>query len=162
MFFKIILENPNFEIINPYLYLTKAEVLGKLPKALLKKSYLSVTCWKISRVQKHCGVCIPCISRRIALEHHGIKFNEYIIDLFNTDLNSLSDHDTGKINIIDYLEFISKFKNITSSNKQELLLEFPELMNISINRELGLKMYNRVAIQSFAVFDKYPKIKEIL
>src|SRR5690606_5716220 len=72
--FKIVLDNPKFEIVNPYLYLTKAEVLAKLPEGLLKKSYLSVTCWMISRIQKHCGYCIPCISRRIALEYNNISF----------------------------------------------------------------------------------------
>lgn len=160
--FQIILENEKLKIINPFLYLTKAEVVAKMPKILLEQAYLSVTCWKVSRVQKHCGECIPCISRRIALEYHGVKFNEYVIDLFNTNIDSLDDHNTGKINIIDYLEFISKFHNISATNYHELSLEFPELLNNSLNTNDSIEMYKRVADQSLKVFEKYPKIKGIL
>src|SRR5690606_24236540 len=92
---KILLRNPEFDIINPYLYKTKAEVFACLPEELRKNSNLSASCWMISRIpdNKHCGYCVPCISRRISLEYNNIEFKEYANDIFNADLNSLQDTD---------------------------------------------------------------------
>jgi 7-cyano-7-deazaguanine synthase in queuosine biosynthesis len=67
--FQTLLSNPSFEILNPFLYKTKAEVFSVLPKLLQKEVHHSASCWKISHVpgHQHCGFCIPCISRRIEL-----------------------------------------------------------------------------------------------
>jgi 7-cyano-7-deazaguanine synthase in queuosine biosynthesis len=163
-FLKILLINPTFEITNPFLYHTKAEVVSKLPKKLQEKARLSASCWMIHYIpqNKHCGYCIPCISRRIALEYNGINFKEYYNDIFNSDLNSLADSDDKKRNIIDYLEFILKFKNVTKANQDQLIAEFPELINDSFNLTKAIDLYKRVADQSFKVFEKYPYIKKII
>ena len=64
--FRTLLSNPDFEIQNPFLYETKAEIIKLLPIALQNELYQSVTCWMIHYVpgNKHCGFCIPCISRK--------------------------------------------------------------------------------------------------
>lgn len=157
-----LLNNADFDLINPFLYLTKAEVFATLPYELQKKANLSGSCWMISRIHQHCGYCIPCISRRIAIEHNNLKFEEYQENIFDTDLNKFSDTDDKRRNIIDYLEFISKFKNISPSNKASILIDFPELFNDSINTEEALKMYGRVAEQSYEVFKNYPEIQKLL
>jgi len=159
-----LMRNPKFDIINPFLYKTKAEVFAQLPKELKDQAYLSATCWMISRIpdNKHCGFCIPCISRRISLEYNKIFFNEYANDIFNIDLNKLNDTDDKKRNLIDYLEFILKFKDISDSNKIELLTEFPELYNSSFNTDEAIKMYKRISNQSFEVLKNYPKIQKFI
>ncbi|MFV1882975.1 MAG: 7-cyano-7-deazaguanine synthase [Balneola sp.] len=154
--------NSDFDLINPFLYMTKGEVFATLPPELQKQAHLSGSCWMISRIQKHCGYCIPCISRRIAIEHNSLSFDEYQENIFDTDLNKLSDTDDRKRNIIDYLEFISKFKNITPANRTSVLIEFPELFNDSINTDEALKMYERVSQQSYDVFKNYPRIEKLL
>lgn len=161
---KVLLRNPEFDIINPYLYKTKAEVIACLPEELRKKSNVSASCWMISRIpeNKHCGYCIPCITRRIALEFNNIQFNEYANDIFSSDLNSLSDTDDKRRNIVDYLEFITRFKNLDEARKSELLFEFPELFNNSFDTEEAILMYGRVSNQSISVFQKYPKIIKLL
>ena len=161
---RVLLSNPNFDIINPFLYRTKAEVFSMLPNDLQKESYLSASCWMIHYTpgNKHCGYCIPCISRRIAIEFNGIHFNEYANDIFNLDLNNLSDSDDKKRNIIDYLEFISKFKKVTDINRNEIIMEFPELINPSFDIDKALKLYERVSFQSFKVFKNYPEILKII
>ncbi len=163
-FLKILLINSTFEIVNPYLYNTKAEVISKLPKKLQEKARLSASCWMIHYIpeNKHCGYCIPCISRRIALEYNGIHFDEYYNDIFNYDLNTLLDSDDKKRNIIDYLEFILKFKKVRKANQDELIAEFPELINDSFNLAKAIDLYKRVADQSFKVFENYPNIKKII
>jgi 7-cyano-7-deazaguanine synthase in queuosine biosynthesis len=162
--FRTLLSNQSFEILNPFLYKTKAEVFSVLPKPLQKEVHLSASCWMISRIpgNKHCGVCIPCISRRIAIEHNGIMLNEYQTDIFNTDLDTLSDADDKKRNLVDYLEFISKFKKVTKANENNLLNEFPELYNPAFDKNLALKLYERVSIQSFEVLKKYPEVLKIV
>jgi len=162
--FRTLLSNPQFEIVNPFLYKTKAEVFAVLPKPLQKLAHRSASCWKISHVpgNKHCGFCIPCISRRIAIEYNKESFSEYYHDIFNTDLNTLKDDDDKKRNLIDYLEFISKFKKVTKANKIDLLNEFPELYNSAFNTDSALDLYQRVAAQSFEVFKKYPHVQKII
>jgi 7-cyano-7-deazaguanine synthase in queuosine biosynthesis len=159
---RIIFSNSKFEIINPFIYKTKAEVFSLLPDILKKKSYLSVSCWKISRTQTHCGVCIPCIARRIALEYNNYKFSEYHVDLFEEDLESLSEYNSGKRNLVDYMEFITRFKKISSLNKHELLMHFPELYNEYFDQDKAIDLYQRMAHQSIKVFKSYPKLKRIL
>lgn len=161
--FKTLLSNSSFEIQNPFLYKTKAEIFAELPSALQSEVRHSASCWKISHVpgNQHCGFCIPCISRRIAIEYNGMTVNEYQHDIFNTDLNTFSNDDDKKRNLIDYLEFVSKFKKVTKSNENDLLNEFPELFNEAFDKDLALKLYERVSAQSFSVFKKYPEILKI-
>lgn len=161
---RTLLSNPDFQIFNPYLYKTKAEVFAILPKKLQKEVYVSASCWMISRIpgNKHCGYCIPCITRRIALEYNDINLNEYAHDIFRMDIESLNEDDDKKRNLVDYLEFVSKFKKVTDINKNELMMEFPELYNSALDRDSALKLYERVAKQSFHVFKKYPQIQKII
>ncbi|HEX5002159.1 MAG TPA: 7-cyano-7-deazaguanine synthase [Bacteroidia bacterium] len=162
--FRTLLSNPAFEIQNPFLYKTKAEVFAVLPAALQKEVHHSASCWKISHVPRnqHCGFCIPCISRRIAIEFNGINVNEYHFDIFKADLNTLRDDDDKKRNLIDYLEFVSKFKFVTRANQNDLLNEFPELYNTAFNKDKALNLYERVSAQSFSVFKKYPQVLKII
>lgn len=162
--FQILLSNPSFEITNPFLFMTKAEVVSLLPKPLHKEIQKSISCWMISYVpgEKHCGVCIPCISRRIALEYNGIKLDEYHIDIFTQDISSLTDEDTGRRNLTDYLEFITRFKKVDSQNKLALICSFPELINPEFDSEAALQLYERVSNQSFKVFKSYPKVLKLL
>lgn len=162
--FRLLLSNPKFEIQNPFLYLTKAEVIEIIPKAFRGNLKYTASCWMISRIpeHKHCGYCVPCISRRIALEYHGIKINEYDYDLFNADLHSLKNDDDRKRNLVDYLEFISKFKKVTAANKDEIVMEFTEFYNPNIDLGLALQLYERISQQSYKVLNGYPAIKSIL
>ncbi|MEQ1763729.1 MAG: 7-cyano-7-deazaguanine synthase [Pyrinomonadaceae bacterium] len=160
--FKTLLTNDSFQISNPFLYLTKGEVFALLPDPLRLEAQKSASCWMISRVpgNRHCGICIPCISRRIAIEFNSLEFDEYDFDLFRADLDSLSNDNTGKRNLADYLEFISKFLNLNDANRIELTLEFCELITTAFETDRALELYSRVAEQSREVFKKYPHVEE--
>ncbi|MEV4887301.1 7-cyano-7-deazaguanine synthase [Chitinophaga ginsengisegetis] len=154
--FSHLLENDNFCIENPFLYKTKAEVFAVLPDPLKKKAIHSASCWKISRTKQHCGECVPCISRRIAIEYNGLSFNEYLHDVFKSDLKTLPEDNTGKRNMVDYLEFISTFKSI--GDIKALINHHPELHNDAFDLEKVIKMYHNMAKQSYKVLDKYPNV----
>lgn len=160
--FQTLLGNSDFEIHNPFLYKTKAEVFALLPDELKKAASGSASCWMIQRLNKHCGYCVPCISRRIALEHNGISFNEYETDLFNMDVSKLEDTNDRRRNLTDYLEFIAKFKDVTDANKYDLRDEFFELYNDAFDFNGAVNLYRRVASQSLEVFQKYPLVTKLL
>jgi hypothetical protein len=77
-------------------------------------------------------------------------------------MNNLKDDDDKKRNLIDYLEFVSKFKKVTKANKNTLLDKFPELYNTAFDTDAALKLYERVAFQSFEVFKKYPQVIKMI
>lgn len=158
--FKTLLSNENFKIENPFLYKTKGEVVGVIPEELLAKTDITNSCWMIQRLKKHCGVCIPCISRRISLEWNGKSFDEYKTDLFSENLGELDQNDTGKRNIVDYLEFISNFDG--NKTDEELTFEFPELFDSMINQDEAIKMYQRLFDQSMEVLSNYQNLEKIL
>lgn len=160
--FQVLLGNPDFEIHNPFLYKTKAEVFAVLPDKLRKAASSSASCWMIQRLNKHCGYCVPCISRRIALEYNGISFDEYDFDLFNSDTSKLEDTNDRRRNLADYLEFIVRFRNVTDANKYDLSYEFVELINDAFDFDSAVELYRRVARQSLEVFKKYPHVTKLL
>lgn len=161
--FKILLELNYLSIENPFLYYTKAEVLNDLPKELYPIIIESVSCWKASRIDKnHCGECIPCFTRRIAIESHGIKLPEFVNDLFNQKIEDLPPDHEGKRNLGDFLSFIITYNKIYETNKAELLYEFPELINDAFDYNQATEMYYRMTKQAISVLATYPNIKKLL
>ena len=73
---------------NPYIFLTKKEVVGITLKSKARDLiHLSSSCTRTimaSSLQKHCGVCSQCIDRRIAvLSHKSIDTSfDYATDVF--------------------------------------------------------------------------------
>lgn len=162
--FHKLLNFENLKIDNPFLYKTKAEVVSVVNPEILKKSNTTISCWMASRLKtsKHCGECIPCFSRRIALETNGILLSEYERDLWKEKISLLKEDDNGKRNLMDYLEFISKFSGYSDDRKEEILVEFPELYNDSYDQDEAISLYHRLANQSEIVFSNYPEIKKIM
>ena len=161
--FQVVLGMDGLTIENPFLYLTKAEILTSFPTALKKIIPDSVSCWKASRIDaSHCGECIPCFTRRIALEHHGIMIKEYETDVFKRNVEKLPNDNEGKRNIGDFLSFIVSFREGYLSDKSSLLYHYPELINEHFDFDQACEMYFRMTTQAIAVFDNYPNIKKIL
>jgi 7-cyano-7-deazaguanine synthase in queuosine biosynthesis len=156
----------DLEVVNPFVHSTKAEVVGILPKQLHNEIPSSTSCWRASRVavsHTHCGVCIPCICRRIALEINGIKLNEYERDLFVEDIVSLDPDDLGKRNLVDLCEFISKFEGPNKIiAEDDLRFSFPDLLfDDSLVVSDILTMYRRFAAEALIVFKRYPRVMAI-
>jgi 7-cyano-7-deazaguanine synthase in queuosine biosynthesis len=162
--FRTVFGNRHLTIENPFLYLTKAEVLGSVPKKRHHLFPLSVSCWRGSRVamQNHCGECIPCLTRRIALEAQDISYSEYERDLLSEKIAQLPHDDLGKRNLVDLLQFIKSFWTYSSEEKDRLIEKHPELVNEYFDQEKAIDMYSRFAKEAKNVFYKYPNVKPLL
>lgn len=154
--------NFDIKIHNPYLYLTKAEVVKALVKSHPDVIDKTVSCWKASRVVgqlKHCGYCVPCLIRRVAIEYNGATKNEYKRDLFLEDLTQILPDDEGLKNIKELALFIEFFS--TNPNQAKIIDEYPDLINTSFDSEKATKLYKRFSKEALKVFGKYPNVLEI-
>lgn len=81
--------NKTFEVENPFLWKTKAEVLrliaGAGAAALLSRSTSCTHTWTMSNEHPHCGTCSQCIDRRFAVLAAGQEAHDpapgYGVDL---------------------------------------------------------------------------------
>jgi hypothetical protein len=149
-------------IRNPYLYLTKAEVVSKVRKGLPSGIPVSTSCWKNARLMgaaTHCGECVPCIVRRIAVEKSGSDPTTYARDAFSAPVNELGTDDDARRNLYDVAEFVCLFR---SAEDHDLLMEFPDLLNGPIDAVAAIGMYRRFAEEAVAVFSKYPTLAALL
>jgi 7-cyano-7-deazaguanine synthase in queuosine biosynthesis len=162
---RVLLNSDSLTIENPYLYMTKAEVVADLGAGLFGDIPASVSCWKASRVKagfKHCGACVPCISRRISLEHLNIRLAEYQRDLFNEQVDDLPPDDVGKRNLSDLSQFIARFRGYVPQRKDDLLEVFFELYNDHFDQDRVIEMYARFSREAYGVLSKYPALARMV
>jgi len=155
----------DIEVVNPFVHRTKAEVVKLIPPALRSQIKDSSSCWRASRLSKHshCGECVPCLCRRIALEFNGIKIPEYERNLLGETIGKLKPDDLGKRNLVDLCQFIGLFSGPGRiDSDQELCFKFPELFDPNLNAVQVIRMYRRFADEAFAVLNKYPKVRGLL
>ena len=157
-FFSAVLQYP-ITVENPFLYKTKAEVVAKLAAHHQEAIPLSMSCWKGARVGKHCGFCIPCYIRRIALEAHGVKVDEWKRDMFEENVGTLPAEDDGKRNLSDLAEFVYNFRTLSDA---ELDIPYCELNNPYFDRAQSADMYRRFAQEAFTVMGRYPRLGHLL
>lgn len=150
-----------FTIENPYVQKTKKEVIKPIiddaPETLINSN----SCWKNSRVKSatHCGECIPCFIRRIAIESYQPDTTLYGRDIFSADFRSLLPNDEGRRNLADLAEFTLKFETLST---QELYDEWPELFSANVDATAAIAMYKRAAAETRAVLSKYPTGAQVL
>lgn len=154
------------KLINPYNYLTKGEMVSKcLNKKLLVKALESSTsCGKsghtktwINKDTKHCGVCMPCLYRRAALNKNGLDTQIYGRDITKplnrtnfvdlpaiiNFLNSSFDLDKMKRDILINgsipLEYLEEYAKMVLRSREEVMQLFIDKGNALIKSELGIK-----------------------
>lgn len=161
-FFQGVLGYP-IVISNPYVYRTKAEVVHALCHQLPTSIPMSTSCWKNSRPMqggaRHCGECVPCLVRRIALETHGPDPTLYGVDLLNADVRSLPPESDGRRNLADLCEFVSRFRDNTDD---DLCSEFPEIISPHFSGQSAIEMYRRFSTEAQGVLSNYPQLSWLL
>lgn len=149
---------------NPFVHLTKGEVIAKIPPELRNWVPLSTSCWRASRVSdyNHCGECVPCLCRRVALEVNGIKLKEYGRDLLRQNIGKLRPDDLGKRNLMDLAQFCALFEGRSSIPEEEICFHFPELITSEFERAPVIAMYRRAAKETFAVLSRYKGVTDLI
>jgi 7-cyano-7-deazaguanine synthase in queuosine biosynthesis len=151
----------SFSITNPYVYQTKAEVVNRILTTLPDTLWLSNSCWRNSRLAKgtHCGSCIPCFVRRIAIERHGKDQTVYARDAWIDDLRAAGPDDLARRNMADFGDFITRFRTFSD---EEVFSEWPELYSDAMDATQVISMYRRFAIEADAVLSQYPLMQPFL
>jgi hypothetical protein len=160
-FFNETLET-NFHIANPYVHKTKAEVTKIVWDKLSSAIPITISCWKTSRMvgeATHCGACIPCIVRRIAIKSHGDDPTLYERDLFTEPFASLNEADDGRRNLADFAEFVLRVERYS---EVEIMTEWPDLYSPQIVRTEVIGMYRRACAEARNVLGKYSNLAPIL
>jgi 7-cyano-7-deazaguanine synthase in queuosine biosynthesis len=144
-------------VYNPYLYRTKGEVVQRLATDHKEAVPLSGSCWRGARVvgHTHCGECIPCLIRRIALEQHGLFLREYERDLFVEDVRSLPPEDDGRRNLTELAEFVHAFRTYADARIERA---YPEVINDTFAKVDAIAMYRRFGEEAVCVFQTYPSV----
>jgi 7-cyano-7-deazaguanine synthase in queuosine biosynthesis len=151
---------------NPFLYDTKAEVVRSLCAEQPELVGKAVSCWRASRLPRsgphtHCGECVPCLVRRIALEHNGLKVSaEYQRDLLSENVSKLAADDEGKRNLTELALFASRFR--MKRSQQDYVLDFPELVSKYFDAAKAIDMYQRFSNEAATVLSKYPPLAPLL
>jgi 7-cyano-7-deazaguanine synthase in queuosine biosynthesis len=151
------------KINNPYVNRTKAEVVKILCDNIPESLAATTSCWKNTRLPRgasHCGACIPCYVRRIAIEAHVRKDpTKYARNPWIECLRELPANDDARRNIFDYVEFISTFRAMAAA---DLMAEWPELHSPNIDAGATIAMYKRAAAEAAVVLGRYPTVASFL
>ena len=151
--------NVSFQILNPYVHLTKAEVVKKVINLSADMIPTANSCWRSARLSTHCGECIPCFIRRIAIEYSISEDpTVYDKDCWEEKIGQLDD-DTGRRNITDLAEFVLR---IERSSPEDIMSEWPELYSPNINETEIIAMYKRFSKEARTVLSRYSELVPFL
>lgn len=151
-----------YRISNPYVSLTKAEVVERVWVAMRDAVPVTSSCWRNARLPEgvtHCGECVPCMIRRVAIETHGDDPTSYVRDSFAENFSTMEAEDEARRNLADLCEFSHKFETMRDA---DLVDEWPELYSANIDQVAALNMYRRAAQQTRAVLSRYPGLAAAL
>jgi 7-cyano-7-deazaguanine synthase in queuosine biosynthesis len=151
-----------YTIDNPYVSLTKAEVVERVWTVMRDAVPVACSCWRNARLPEgvtHCGECVPCMVRRVAIETHGDDPTAYGRDSFAQNFSAMDPGDEARRNLADLCEFTRKFETM---NDTELVDEWPELYSANIDQVAAISMYRRAAQQTRAVLSRYPGLAPAL
>lgn len=141
------------DIRNNLIGKTKPEVVG-VAVALGHATNMqhTVSCWQIGRTRSHCGICAPCIMRRISCETHGIADVPYDADIFE---NPSVLHDTRARDNLTH--FVALIDDLASLSDVELEYEYPELLAGAPAMTLAenIDLHRRWSSQALAVLDAH-------
>jgi 7-cyano-7-deazaguanine synthase in queuosine biosynthesis len=152
-----------FQITNPYLYKTKAEVIETLVSDFQDCVELSQSCWRNAHLPAgitHCGSCIPCFVRRIAIEFWIQPDPTVYMDNYWADgISSRDAEDDARRNVADLCEFVVKMETMSP---EEVMSNWPELYSTNLDSVRVIEMYRRFAVEARQVLGAYPQMTALL
>lgn len=125
-----------FEVENPFLWLTKGEVVEVIGDngcaELIKHSVSCTHTREMTRMFTHCGKCSQCISRRFATlaskyaDHDPADM--YKVDLLVGDRSVGDRHDNVDITMLE--SFIRIAGDMRTKNEYQMMEMFPEIIRV--------------------------------
>jgi hypothetical protein len=150
------------QIQNPYVYRTKREVVAPIVAAAPELVPVATSCWRNSRLRAgvtHCGSCVPCQVRRIAIESFGPDLTAYGRDVWRERLRELPWDDDGRRNLSELVQFAIQFDTLPAD---ELASTWPELISRDFNTDQVIQMYKRFAAEAIQVWQQYPEVRALM
>lgn len=153
-----VLESP-VTISNNLVAMTKPEVVAAgVGYGLGPDLQRSVSCWAIGRTSEHCGVCVPCLIRRISFEYHTVDDSPYTADLFEDP--AAMENPTAADNITHLIRHID---DLATTSDLDLQINFPELLNgtAALPVDAAIEMQRRWAAEANHVLQTHPVPRSI-
>lgn len=140
----------NIAITNDLITMTKPEVTS-LGKELGLSAQLkeTVSCWSIGRSTIHCGMCTPCLVRRVGFEWAQLGDAPYQTAPFDVMPGG-----SKKPAAVDNLSHMAQLAvDLRDEDDESLLLEYSELLDVGLGLtvEESIKMHRRWADQFLTV-----------
>lgn len=113
----------------------------------------TVSCWSIGRTREHCGICPPCLMRRISCLTHGVDDVSYAADALD-DPTVLDDERAQ-----DHLaHFVGLIDDLLEKSEVQLPFDYPELLNAAPAMTVteGIALNKRWATQAEAILSQHP------
>lgn len=113
----------------------------------------TVSCWSIGRTRTHCGICAPCLLRRISCDTHSVADVDYAADVFG-DAAAISDPRArdNLAHLVAFIEELGEFDDV------QLEYEYPELMSgePALSLASSIALHRRWADQASASLFAHP------
>lgn len=148
-----IFEDP-ITVENRLVRLTKPEVVGRAVELGFGHHMVNtVSCWQIGRTSRHCGICSPCIMRRISNEYNKIADVDYDADIF--DDSAAIDEPKARDNLTHFISLVDDLRELPDV---ELEFEYPELLRAAPAMTLSeaIALHRRWAEQAASVLFAHP------
>jgi hypothetical protein len=127
------------------------------PEATLLEA--SLEHWGVKRRITHCGSCVPCQVRRIAIEGCCPDLTAYGRDLWRERIRELPWDDDGRRNLSELIQFAIQFDSLSND---ELTSTWPELISRDFDSVQVINMYKRFAAEAMQVWQGYPEVRALL
>lgn len=112
-------------IYNPFLYLSKTDVVQGVPQGLHALLGKTMSCSHLGRDRftgfLHCGYCVPCLYRRVAFHTLGLDApGDYFRDVFSR-FRSLTANERGDIRAL--IRFARRIQAMTPAQRRGTVLQ---------------------------------------
>jgi 7-cyano-7-deazaguanine synthase in queuosine biosynthesis len=118
------------------------------------------SCWAIGRHHMHCGICAPCLMRRISFLTHDVGDAVYQRDVFDNEAD-FGSSEQSRDNLSQLCQFVGE---LTDLDDAELFIEYPELLDGAPALDPGesLKLYRRWGEQTITELRRHPVPRRLL
>jgi 7-cyano-7-deazaguanine synthase in queuosine biosynthesis len=119
----------------------------------------TASCWTWQRGRRHCGVCVPCLIRRISFEDAGVAEPPHAADPFDVplDVRKPFAHD----NMAHLCQVVQEIDGLADAAFE---LEHPEILDGGrmLDPSSARDLYRRWAGQALTVLERHPVSRDFL